>query len=291
MGLLLFTGCSAGDAGYDASGVFEATEVIVSSRATGEILALDVTEGARVEAGRALGCIDTVQLHLRRLQILGSLKAADGRRYNVSRQVAALEQQLSTQRGERLRFEKLVRSGAGNQKQLDDVNAQIAVLEKQLAAQRELLENGNESLSGEQLSLEAQLQQVEDRLQKSVITSPISGTVLAKYAEPGELAAEGRALFKVADMERMYLRVYITGEQLTEVKLGQQVRLYADLGSRDRREYAGTITWIADEAEFTPKTIQTREERANLVYAVKVSVANDGYIKRGMYGEIKFEKP
>lgn len=289
--ILVLSACGTGNGDYDASGVFEATEVIVSARNTGEIMQFDVEEGRQVKAGKTLGCIDTVQLHLKRLQLLAGMQSADSRRYDVPRQVASLRQQIATQRNERVRFENLVHSGAANRKQLDDINAQIAMLEKQLAAQTETLENGNRSIAGERLGLDAQVEQVEDQIRKSLIVSPINGTVLAKYAEPGELAIQGRSLFKVADMEHMFLRAYITADQLTSLKIGQKVSVYADRGSEGRKEYPGVIVRIADNAEFTPKTIQTRDERANLVYAVKVAVNNDGYIKRGMYGEMKINKP
>ncbi len=280
--------CSCGDGNeYDASGVFEATEVIVSAKEAGEILQFNIEEGQMVKAGEQVGYVDTVPLYLTKLQLLANLKAVGSRHYDVSRQIASIRQQLVTQQREQRRYENLVKANAANQKQLDDINAQIELLEKQLAAQIETLENGNNGVAGETLSLEAQIEQTEDRLKKCFITSPIEGTILSKYAEQGELASQGRALFKVADVNRMNLRVYITADQLTSLKIGQQVRVFADKGESDRQEYTGTVIWIADTAEFTPKTIQTRDERANLVYAVKVAVENDGYIKRGMYGEIK----
>ena len=247
----------------------------------------DIEEGYQVEAGQAVGYIDTIQLHLKKEELLGSLMATDSRRYNVSRQIASLRQEIATQKRERLRYENLVREKAANQKQLDDINSGLAVLEKRLAAQVETLENSNRSVSGEVLMLEARIAQIEDQIAKCVITSPVRGTVLSKYAERGELAAQGRSLFKVGDLSDMYLRVYITAPQLTTLKVGQQVKVYADEGEDGRREYMGTVSWISDKAEFTPKTIQTRDERANLVYAVKVAVKNDGYIKKGMYGEMK----
>lgn len=279
--------CEGGSGDYDASGVFETTEVTVSARGTGEIMRFDIEEGHQVEAGQAVGYIDTIQLHLKKEELLGSLMATDSRRYNVSRQIASLRQEIATQKRERLRYENLVREKAANQKQLDDINAGLAVLEKRLAAQVETLENSNRSVSGEVLMLEARIAQIEDQIAKCVITSPVRGTVLSKYAERGELAAQGRSLFKVGDLSDMYLRVYITAPQLTTLKVGQQVKVYADEGEDGRREYMGTVSWISDKAEFTPKTIQTRDERANLVYAVKVAVKNDGYIKKGMYGEMK----
>lgn len=279
--------CEGGSGDYDASGVFETTEVTVSARGTGEIMRFDIEEGHQVEAGQAVGYIDTIQLHLKKEELLGNLMATDSRRYNVSRQIASLRQEIATQKRERLRYENLVREKAANQKQLDDINSGIAVLEKRLAAQVETLENSNRSVSGEVLMLEARIAQIEDQIAKCVITSPVRGTVLSKYAEQGELAAQGRSLFKVGDLSDMYLRVYITAPQLTTLKVGQQVKVYADEGEDGRREYMGTVSWISDKAEFTPKTIQTRDERANLVYAVKVAVKNDGYIKKGMYGEMK----
>ena len=279
--------CKGGSGDYDASGVFETTEVTVSARGTGEIMRFDIEEGHQVEAGQAVGYIDTIQLHLKKEELLGNLMSTDSRRYNVSRQIASLRQEIATQKRERLRYENLVREKAANQKQLDDINSGLAVLEKRLAAQVETLENSNRSVSGEVLMLEARIAQIEDQIAKCVITSPVRGTVLSKYAEQGELAAQGRSLFKVGDLSDMYLRVYITAPQLTTLKVGQQVKVYADEGEDGRREYMGTVSWISDKAEFTPKTIQTRDERANLVYAVKVAVKNDGYIKKGMYGEMK----
>lgn len=286
---LILAACGNGSDQYDASGVFEATEVVVSAKSAGEIMQFDIQEGQDVTAGCQVGYIDTVQLHLRKEQLSASLKAVQSRHYNVDRQIAALRQQIETQKREQKRFEELVASNVANQKQLDDITAQVDMLEKQLAAQQETLSNNNSGISGESLSLKAQIAQIEDQIRKSVIASPIDGTVLAKYAEPGELAGQGRSLFKVADIGNLFLRVYITADQITELKIGQPVKVYADQGKSDRREYPGTVSWILDKAEFTPKTIQTRNERANLVYAVKVAVKNDGYIKRGMYGEIKID--
>ncbi len=279
--------CGNGNGTYDASGIFEATEVIVSAKSAGELLQFNIQEGQQVEAGKQIGCIDTTQLYLKKVQLLANLKAVESRHYNVPKQIASIQQQIATQKTEQKRYENLMKSNAANQKQLDDINAQIMLLEKQLAAQTETLENGNRSVSGESLGLEAQVAQIEDQIRKSIISSPINGTVLSKYAEQGELAEQGRTLFKVADIANMNLRVYITADQLTLLKIGQQVKVYADQGKSDRKEYPGTITWVSDKAEFTPKTIQTRDERANLVYAVKIAVKNDGYIKKGMYGEIK----
>lgn len=286
--VLLAASCVEGNKAYDASGVFESTEVTVSAEGNGKILSLDLQEGDRLEAGQIVGCIDTVQLHLSEVQLEASRRAVGSGRLDISRQIAALESQIGKQRQELDRFTKLEKAGASNRKQVEDIQAQIETLERQLAAQKESLNSSNRNVSGQADALEAQIEQIRDRIRKCFITSPVAGTVLAKYSEAGEFAALGRALFKVADIDNIRLRAYITAEQLTSLKLGQQVRVFADQGSSGRKEYAGTLIWISDKAEFTPKTIQTRDERANLVYAVKIAVENDGLIKLGMYGDIKF---
>lgn len=285
--ILLLTACGKGNGDYDASGVFETTEVIVSAEANGKIMQLNFIEGQQVEQGKALGYIDTVQLYLKKMQLLTNTSAIKSGRVDIPRQIAAIKQQIATQKNEQKRFGNLVKANAANQKQLDDINAQILVLERQLTAQTELLENSNKNISEQSSGLSVQVAQINDQIQKSIICSPINGTILSKYAEQGELATQGRALFKVADIEHMFLRAYITASQLTQVKIGQAVKVYADFGEKEMKEYSGTITWISDKSEFTPKTIQTRDERANLVYAVKVAVKNDGYLKYGMYGELK----
>lgn len=286
--VLLAASCVEGNKAYDASGVFESTEVTVSAEGNGKILSLDLQEGDRLEAGQIVGCIDTVQLHLSEIQLEASRRAVGSGRLDISRQIAALESQIGKQRQELDRFTKLEKAGASNRKQVEDIQAQIETLERQLAAQKESLNSSNRNVSGQADALEAQIEQIRDRIRKCVITSPVAGTVLAKHSEAGEFAALGRALFKVADIDNIRLRAYITADQLTTLKLGQQVRVFADQGSSGRKEYAGTLIWISDKAEFTPKTIQTRDERANLVYAVKIAVENDGLIKLGMYGDIKF---
>ena len=278
--------CNNSSKEADAYGIFEVREVIISAQGSGELVSFEVTEGQEVKANNPLGYIDTTQLYLKKMQLMASMKAVQSRQHSVSKQIAGLQQQIITQKTEQKRFENLVKSNAATQKQLDDINAQILYFEKQLAAQTEILENSNSSISNELSGLTLQIAQIEDQLRKSIVSSPIDGVILSKYAEQGELAMPGKSLFKVADINDMKLRVYITADQLTALKIGQSVTVYADQGKSGRKEYPGTITWISDKAEFTPKTIQTRDERANLVYAVKVAVKNDGYIKRGMYGEM-----
>lgn len=285
---LALAACGDKEVEYDASGIFETTEIIVSAQTAGELTALTAEEGRTVEAGERLGCVDTVQLALKKRQLSASLTATDSKRLDRKRQVAALRQQIDNLQREKARFSELLKADAATEKQVDELDYQIAILLRQLEATEEQINSSNSSLDGQSSGIEAQLAQVEDQIRKSVAASPIKGTILAKYAEPGEYVVPGKPLFKVADISRMKLRAYLTADQLTTLKIGQKVTVYADQGKTDRKAYEGTVVWIADEAEFTPKTIQTREERANLVYAVKIAVSNDGLIKRGMYGDVKF---
>lgn len=285
---LALAACGDKEVEYDASGIFETTEIIVSAQTAGELTALTAEEGRTVEAGEKLGCVDTVQLALKKRQLSASLTATDSKRLDRKRQVAALRQQIDNLQREKARFSELLKADAATEKQVDELDYQIAILQRQLEATEEQINSSNSSLDGQSSGIEAQLAQVEDQIRKSVAASPIKGTILAKYAEPGEYVVPGKPLFKVADISRMKLRAYLTADQLTTLKIGQKVTVYADQGKTDRKTYEGTVVWIADEAEFTPKTIQTREERANLVYAVKIAVSNDGLIKRGMYGDVKF---
>lgn len=286
--VLGLTSCGKSNEDYDASGTFESTEVIVSAEGTGKILSFDIQEGQILTANQVVGTIDSTQLYLRKKQMQATQKSLLVRRPDVQKQIAALEQQISTAKTERKRVENLLKANASTQKQLDDMNAQVAVLEKQLVAQKTTLTTTNEGISEDNEALKLQIAQLEDQLQKCQITSPINGTVLVKYAEMGEVAAPGKALFKIADTENMILRVYVTNDQLSQIKIGQKVKLFADSGKDDMKEYSGNVAWISSKAEFTPKTIQTRDERANLVYAVKVNVKNDGLLKIGMYGNVKF---
>ncbi|MCE5332927.1 MAG: HlyD family efflux transporter periplasmic adaptor subunit [Bacteroidales bacterium] len=283
----LFVSCGKSDNEYDASGTFEATEIIVSSEAMGKILQFDVTEGQQLTENQVVGTIDSTQLYLKKLQLLASQKAMLTRRPDLGKQIAAIEQQIATAKTEKKRIQNLVNANAANQKQLDDVNAQIAVLEKQLSAQKSTIETTNEGISGDNEALLIQIEQIEDQLRKCKIISPINGTVLTKYAEKGELATTAKALFKIGDTNKMILRAYITADQITQLKAGQKVKVFADFGEDNKKEYEGVVSWISSKSEFTPKTIQTRDERANLVYAVKINVKNDGFLKIGMYGNVK----
>jgi hypothetical protein len=286
--LALFSACGNGAPKYDATGTFETTEVLVSAEASGRLLYFDIEEGMLLKAGEEVGVVDTVQLYLKKLQLEASLKSVEEQRPDILKQVAATKEQISAAQRERNRVANLLKVGAANQKQLDDAEDQLEVLRKQLVAQNSTLSNSHQSLTWQSSSVGIQVAQVEDQLKKCHITSPIIGTVLAKYAEAGELTAMGTPLFKVADTEQMYLRAYITSEQLSQVKLGQKVTVFSDYGTDEHKQYPGVVTWISDTSEFTPKTILTKNERANLVYAVKIAVHNDGLLKIGMYGGVEF---
>ncbi|MGM9815473.1 MAG: HlyD family secretion protein [Lepagella sp.] len=285
---MVMASCGGKEAEYDASGIFECTEVIVSAKATGEIVDFKIEEGMDVTADSILGMIDSRQLQERRRALGSNRQAADSRMLDRERQVASLRQQISNLEQEKRRFESLVAAKAATPKQVDDIDYQIGVLNRQLQATIEQIESNNATLRDQKEGIDAEIAQVDIKISDSEIASPISGRILTKYAEPGEYATTGKPLFKVADITRIRLRVYITADQLTGIKLGQKVTVYADQGKADRKAYEGKISWISDKAEFTPKTIQTRDERSNLVYAIKIDVSNDGLIKRGMYGDVKF---
>lgn len=288
--LALFSACGNGAPKYHATGTFETTEVLVSAEASGRLLYFDIEEGMLLKAGEEVGVVDTVQLYLKKLQLEASIKSVEEQRPDILKQVAATKEQISAAGRERNRVANLLKVGAANQKQLDDAEDLLEVLRKQLVAQNSTLSNSHQSLTWQSSSVGIQVAQVEDQLKKCHITSPITGTVLAKYAEAGELTAMGTPLFKVADTEQMYLRAYITSEQLSQVKLGQKVTVFSDYGTDEHKQYPGVVTWISDTSEFTPKTILTKNERANLVYAVKIAVHNDGLLKIGMYGGVEFNK-
>lgn len=272
---------------FDATGTFEATEITVSAEASGRILRFDAAEGDRLEAGRTVGEVDTVQLWLQRRQLERQRASVRSGRPDVEKQLAALREQIAKQQTERRRVASLLEDGAATAKQLDDIDAQLKILQGQLEAQLSTLENSASAIDENASSLDLQIAQIDDRLRKCRIASPVTGTVLAKYAEAGEVVAAGRPLMKVADLELLYLRAYFTSEQLADLRLGDEVVVTADFGGDARFDYPGRIVWIASESEFTPKTIQTRDSRANLVYAVKVAVRNDGRLKIGLYGEVR----
>lgn len=274
-------------ANYDAQGSFEATEIIISSEATGRILNFDIEEGETVMADSVIGVIDSIQLHLQRKQLTAQLSALLSSRPDKEKQVASLREQISTQKRELLRIGNMLKDGAATQKQYDDIKAQISIFENQLSATLSTLDNNTASINENAAALEAQIAALDDRIAKCCIISSVNGTVLSKYAEAGELASIGKPLMKVANLENIYLRAYFTSEQLSKVNLGDEVTVTADFGGDERYDYPGRVAWISSESEFTPKNIQTKDSRANLVYAVKIAVKNDGRIKIGLAGEVK----
>ena len=282
---LLAISCTK-EAEFDAQGTFEATEVVVSSEATGRILNFDIEEGMAIAANQTVGTIDSLQLHLQRKQLVAQQSALLASRPDVKKQVAALREQIAKQKTELRRVENMLRDGAATQKQKDDIEAQIKILEGQLEAQLSTLDKNTSTINGNSVVLEAQIAALDDRISKCRIISPVGGTVLLKYAEAGELASAGKPLMKIADLKNIYLRAYFTSDQLANVKLGDEVKVVADFGGTERYDYTGRVAWISSESEFTPKTIQTKDSRANLVYAVKIAVENDGRLKIGLAGEV-----
>ena len=274
------------EAEFDAQGTFEATEVVVSSEATGRILNFEVEEGMAVEANQMVGEIDSVQLHLQRKQLVAQQSALLGSRPDAKKQVAALREQIAKQNEELRRVENMLKDGAATKKQKDDIEAQIKILERQLDATLSTLDKNTSTINNNSAALEAQIAALDDRISKCRIISPVGGTVLVKYAEAGELATVGKPLMKIADLDNIYLRAYFTSDQLAKVNLGDEVKVVADFGGEERYDYTGRVAWISSESEFTPKTIQTKDSRANLVYAVKIAVENDGRLKIGLAGEV-----
>lgn len=283
----LLSACNDTDKDYDATGNFEATEVTVSAQQNGELLYLNAEEGSSLDAGEQVGLIDTTQLWLKARQLGATRQVYATQRPDVAKQVASLRQQLDKAEQEQRRYAGLTADGAANRKLLDDATAQVRVLRREIAAAVSSLDNNTRSLNAQMSQTDIQRYEVLDQLVKCHVRAPLSGTVLEKYAETGEYATIGRPLFKIADMRHVYLRAYLTSSQLQNVRLGQHVTVFADYGDGKRKTYKGVVTWISDQSEFTPKTILTDDERADLVYAVKIAVTNDGGIKTGMYGEVK----
>ena len=314
--LMVMTACGKKEMEYDATGTFEATEVTISAKATGELKSFDVTEGQTIDEGVQVGRIDTYQLVLKKQQLetqrsqlaaskrqLSSNRSAtSSQQLDLNKQLSSLQQQVSNAQRERQRYAELVKDGAVPRKQLDDIDNQIKVLNRQLDATRDQIRSANASLAeqGKGISaqmegidaqvagIDAQQRQLDDQIANADVVMPYKGTVLEKYVEPGEFVSTGKPLFKMADVDNMFIRAYVTSAQLQHVKVGQTCKVFADYGDGQKKEYDGTVTWISSRSEFTPKTILTDDERADLVYAVKIAVKNDGYLRIGMYGEVKF---
>jgi len=298
---LFIIGCNRNGNEFDASGTFEADETIVSSEMPGKILSFNVEEGMHLSKDSVVGTVDATNIDLQQQQVEASINALNQKTSNVNPQVELLQNQLAVQQSqldnllhEKTRIENLLKADAATGKQLDDINAQIDVVKKNMAVTQQQINvkkndiaTQNRSILSEAEPLRKRIAQLEDQAQRANIVNPVNGTVITKYAEAGEITSSGKALYKIADLSELNLRAYVTGVQLPAIKLGQQVKVMIDKGEKKYTEYTGTIIWISDKAEFTPKTIQTKEERANLVYAIKMKVKNDGYLKIGMYGEVK----
>ena len=314
---LMITACGKKEKAFDATGTFEATEVTVSAKATGELKSFDVTEGLTLESGSLVGHIDTYQLVLKKQQLetqrgqlaaskrqmASNRSATNSQQLDLNKQLSSIQQQIANAQRERQRYAELVKDGAVPRKQLDDIDNQIKVLNRQLEATRDQIRSNNAALAeqgkgiaaqmdgidSQVAGIDAQQRQLDDQIANADIVAPIQGTVLEKYVEQGEYVTTGKPLFKMANVDQMFIRAYVTSAQLQQIKVGQPCKVFADYGNGQKKEYAGTITWISSRSEFTPKTILTDDERADLVYAVKIAFQNDSFVKIGMYGEVKFQ--
>ena len=285
--LPLFSACGGNEKEYDATGTFEATETTVFAEQNGQLMVFSVNEGDSIANGAEVGLIDTTQVWLKIQQLGATKEVYQSQKPDMEAQIAATRQQLAKAQQEEQRYKELVADGAAPSKMLDDASNQVKVLQKQLAAQQSALSTSTRSLDKQMAATDVQVSQLRDQLRKCHIVTPTKGTVLEKYVERGEFVAVGKPLFKIADTQDMFMRAYVTSAQLQNIKLGQKVKVFADYGNGQKKEYDGTISWISSRSEFTPKTILTDDERADLVYAVKVAIKNDGFVKIGMYGEVK----
>ena len=289
VGLVVLASCGSNEKEYDATGVFEATETTVFAEQSGALMTFDVNEGDVMAQGKEVGLIDTTQIWLKIQQAGATKNVYQSQKPDMEKQIAATRQQLAKAKQDQQRYKELVADGAAPSKMLDDATNQVSVLQKQLDAQISSLSTQLSTLNSQLSTVDVQVDQLRDQLHKCHITTPMAGTVLEKYVERGEFVATGKPLFKIADTENMFIRAYVTSAQLQNIKVGQQAKVFADYGDGQKKEYDGVVSWISSRSEFTPKTILTDDERADLVYALKVAIKNDGYVKIGMYGEVKFK--
>ncbi len=282
----VIVGCSGKNKKSDAYGNFEATEIIVSAEGNGKLMEFCVEEGAVIDRQTRVGCIDTIQLALKRDQLKATRLAVSSKFENVISQIEVLKEQKNVALTEKQRIQNLMKEKAATQKQMDDITGQLNVIEKQIRS----IEVQNVGIVNEVKSIDAQIEQISDQIRKCHIINPTRGTALNKFAEPHEITSYGKPLYKIADLETMFLRVYVVGDQLPHIHIGQKVQVLIDQDKAKNRSLEGEVSWISSKAEFTPKIIQTKEERVNMVYAVKVRVKNDGSLKIGMPGEVNFDK-
>jgi HlyD family secretion protein len=283
--MIFLAACSGKNKKSDAYGNFEADEVIISSEVSGKLIHFDLEEGNVIDSGKLIGLVDTTDLQLKKEQLMAQRSAIAKKSPNIASQIEVQNQQKSNLLIDKARIEKLYKDGAATKKQLDDINGSINLVEKQILS----IQTQNGSVADEMLGLDKQIAQIDQNIKKSHLVNPIKGTVLDKYMMQNELVTPGKSLYKIADLSAIYLRVYVSESQLSVVKLGGKVEVLIDKGKDEMGKYEGTVTWISSTAEFTPKIIQTKEERVNLVYAVKVKVNNDGALKIGMPGEVNFK--
>ncbi len=281
---VILASCSGNEELSDAYGNFESDDVIVSSEANGKILQLNIQEGQKLKRGEVVAIIDSTDLTLKKQQLLAQKKAVASKIENIRAQIEVQEQQKKNLLVDKARIEKMLKDGAATQKQLDDINGKIDLVNAQISS----INTQNVSIQSEMDVIKTQIAQVEEGVRKCKVVSPLNGTVLEKYAEQGEITAFGRPVFKIADLDVLYLKVYVSGDQLPHIKLGQQVEVLIDDTKKKNSKLTGVVSWISSTAEFTPKIIQTKEERVNMVYAVKIRVKNDGSLKIGMPGEANF---
>jgi HlyD family secretion protein len=284
--LLWLSSCSSRNNLSDAYGNFEAVQISVSAESAGKIHYLDVEEGSLLDSGIIVALIDTTDLYLKKLQLQSQKKAVSVKKTSVVSQIDVQQQQKANLLIEKNRVTRLMADKAATQKQLDDINGALDMVDKQIAS----IQTQNAGIIEEMEVIDRQVAQVNESLHKCYILNPVNGTVLSKFAEAGEISAPGRALYKIADLSVMELKVYVSGSQLPDVKLGQQVEVLIDANEKSNRKLSGTISWVSPKAEFTPKIIQTKEERVNLVYGVKIKVPNDGSLKIAMPAEVNFKK-
>ena len=285
---LVLNACGRKERQYDATGVFEATETTVYAEQTGALLTFNVEEGDTVGQNREVGLIDTTQLWLKMKQAEAMKSVYQSQKPEQEKQIAVTRQQLAKAKQDQQRYKELVADGAAPGKMLDDANSQVEVLQRQLDAQLSSLRVNTNALDKQMDATDVQAEQLRDQIRKCHILVPAKGTVIEKYVERGEFVSAGKPLFKMADTENMFIRAYVTSAQLENIKTGQKATVFADYGNGGKKEYEGRVTWISSRSEFTPKTILTDDERADLVYAVKVAIKGDGYVKMGMYGEVLF---
>lgn len=273
---------------FDATGTFEAVTVTISAQSTGRIVSFNAAEGDKLNAGDAVCSIDSTALLLQRNTLLQQQKALLAGKPDQARQLAALKEQIAKQHKEISRLQALTADNAVPLKQLEDAQSNLAILQSQYDAMLSSLSKSSASIDGNVAVITTQLDQVDYNIEQCNVTTPVAGTVLAQYARTGEFVSAGKPLVKIADTDNMYMRAYVTSDQLSAITIGRKVKVWADFGADERYPYEGTVTWIASESEFTPKNIQTKNSRANLVYAVKIAVKGDDRLKIGLYGEVEF---